>query len=271
MPELTLPQKHALGRERFLADKEAWPYPKVPDPDSPAVQALLAELGAGAAEQVELRQDDTGIYYWALDGVQAKTDLEGGSICLGWRLRVWDKVLLVAEFHAIWVDPDGVPVDTTPAITGDEPVSLFAAAPDASEDMDWDQRPATRYFVLHEPEDIAPLVAARMAAFKPSQRVYEEKRAQKAGKTLEAWIAGKFPADPRAEAIPALIAACEAFDAKMAGVAEQIEPRPDDYDEEELGPWLPDDETDEARYQMTRRNAARVRLCNTIYDIANSR
>ena len=270
MPELTLPQKHSLAAERHLADMEAWDEQIVPDPDSPAVQALLAELGAGPAEPVELREDEAGIYGWALDGVQAKTDLEGGTIRAGWRLRMWENVLLVAEFHAVWADPDGVHIDITPALT-EQPHSLFAPVPDAAEELDWDHLPATQYRVLHVPVDLTPLIAPRIAALKPSQRAYEERRAAKAGKSLEDWIAGKFEPDPVPDAIAAFVAACEAFDARLPALTELIESRPDDYDEDDEGPWLVDYETEAARDAIYTRNAARIRASAALYDAVNPR
>jgi hypothetical protein len=270
MPELTLPQKHSLAAERHLADMEAWDDQVVPDPDAPAVQALLAELGAGPAELVALRDIETGIYGWALDGVQAKTDLEGGTMRVGWRLRAWANVLLIAEFHAVWADQDGVSVDITPVLTK-ERHSLFAPIAAAPEDLDWDNLPATQYRMLHIPVDIAPLIAPRIAALKPSQRAYEERRAAKAGQTLEEWIAGKFEPDPVPDAVAAVVAACEAFEAKLPALNERMEARPDDFDEEDEGPWLVDYETEEARDTMYRWNNARIRACDALYDAVHPR
>lgn len=41
----------------------------------------------------------------------------GGEQVVGWALWEWRKVMLVAEFHAVWRDPNGHLVDLTPRPT----------------------------------------------------------------------------------------------------------------------------------------------------------
>jgi len=38
----------------------------------------------------------------------------GGSICYGWQIWEWPGVMIEAEFHAVWKDPDGNLHDVTP-------------------------------------------------------------------------------------------------------------------------------------------------------------
>lgn len=38
----------------------------------------------------------------------------GGSQQLGWTIREWPKVMIEAEFHAVWVSPENVAIDITP-------------------------------------------------------------------------------------------------------------------------------------------------------------
>jgi hypothetical protein len=38
----------------------------------------------------------------------------GGAICIGWQIWEWPRVLLEAEFHAVWKDQNGTFVDITP-------------------------------------------------------------------------------------------------------------------------------------------------------------
>jgi hypothetical protein len=69
--------------------------------------------------------------------------------------------------------------------------------------------------VLYRTVDFSAAVADKIAGLKPTQRAYEERRAQKAGKTLEQWFLGKLQTDLLPDRISAFIAACEAFDAVL--------------------------------------------------------
>ena len=140
-------------------------------------------------------------------------------------------------------------VDIAPAVT-DGTVTLFA--PDASE-----HPPGARYRVLHVSPDRSEDIADRIAALKPGQRAYEERRAGKAGKSLHDWIGVKSFTDSLPEAIPAFIAACEAFTAKLTRLPDLIEPRPDDFNEADEGEWHPDWETEQARDKLIDWDLAR--------------
>ncbi len=57
---------------------------------------------------------------------------------------------------------------------------------------------------------------------KPSQRAYEERRAQKVSKALEQWIEDKYYVDP----LPDAITACDAFDGKLRTLPDLTETDP---------------------------------------------
>ena len=249
MPELTIPHKQSLGDLLLELDDAVFGGQIVPSADSPHVQALLTGIGAGAPVRVEKRDDHLGTYGWAADGVRARMDVDGGFIRFGWRLRAWPDMLLTAERHAVWEEPDGTLVDITPAVT-EEPASLFA--PD-----DTEHASGARYRVLHVSPDRSREIAERVGSLKAGQRTYEERRAAKAGKSLHDWIGVKSFADPLVEAIPAFIAACEAFNAKLARLPDLIEPRPDDFNEADEGEWHPDWETEQARDKLIDWDLAR--------------
>lgn len=46
--------------------------------------------------------------------VQRKVAAAGGEALQGWNLTIWPKVVLHAQFHSVYVGPDGVRVDITP-------------------------------------------------------------------------------------------------------------------------------------------------------------
>jgi hypothetical protein len=229
MYTLTSKLKQHEAARLYVFDRKDFPEEVVPAETDAVVAELVAELAADPAVRLPAIADEAGLYGWPADGIRKKIGEAGGSIRFGWRLRQWPDVLLTAEFHAVWVDPDGTMRDITPAITvGD--TSLFV--PDASyaEDFDWDLRPISRYRVLYAEPDRSPEVAARIAQLKRGQRAYEARRAQKAGLTLEAWIRGKLADDPMVIAIDAFIAACMAFDEGVAELPDMMisDPYPED-------------------------------------------
>ena len=60
--------------------------------------------------------------------VARKVNREGGTILHGWQIWDWVGVLVEAEFHAIWVSPDGANVDLTPKKDGEQRI-LFLSDP----------------------------------------------------------------------------------------------------------------------------------------------
>lgn len=223
MPELLVGHKQRLGDTRLERDQWVFDGEIVPSMATEAVQSFVAELSTEPAVTIPVwDEDEDGLYGWPADGVRRKISAHGGSIRFGWRLRAWPRVVLVAEFHAVWVDPDGALIDITPSVTEGK-TSLFAPDSNYPETFDFDQRPPTRYKVLHIGPDWSAAVATRIAPMKPSQRAYEERRAHKAGKTLEEWVRGKLPVDRLETLIAAYIDACKAFDGKLETLPDLIE------------------------------------------------
>jgi hypothetical protein len=258
MPDLTIDHKRVLAELLLELDDSVFAEQVVPDATAPHVQALLAEMGAGQPARVELRDDHLGLYGWPQDGVQVRIGVDGGAPRSGWRFREWPDVLLTAERHTVWQEPDGTLVDITPACT-DEKVSLFV--PDDSEPAK-----SAHFRVLYVSPDRSREIADRVAALKGGQRGYEERRAAKAGMSLYDWIAVKSFTDTLPEAIPAFAAACEAFTAKLARLPDLIESRPDDHDDIVDGEWHPDFETEVARDRLVDWHVARENRLADIED-----
>ena len=249
MPDLTHQHKRDLGEVLLEFDELLLEGQIVPAIDSPDVLALLAEIGASEPIRIERREDHLGLYHWTEDGIRARMEADRGAIRHGWRLFEWPGILLTAVPHAVWQEPDGTLVDIAPApIAATE--TLFA--PD-----DLEPTASARYRVLHVSPDRSQGIADRVAALKAGQRSYEEKRAAKAGQSLVDWIAAKHFTDPLIEAIPAFIAACDAFTARLARLPDLIELRPDDYNEAAEGEWHPDWETEQARDKLVDWDMAR--------------
>lgn len=242
MPELSQQHKRDLGDVLLELDEILFAGQRTPAAYSADVRALLASIGAGEAVAIECRDDHLGLYGWPADGVRARIAADGGEVCFGWRLTEWPGVLLTAEHHAVWRDPEGTLIDIVPLATVST-VTLFA--PD-------ERAPVAPLLarVLHVSPDRSRHVAERVASLKGGQRVYEERRAAKAGQTLDEWIAVKHFTDPLIAAIPAFVAACAAFIARRARLPDLIELCPDDYSEAIEGAWNPAWETEYARDRL---------------------
>ncbi|MBY6206907.1 MULTISPECIES: hypothetical protein [Halomonas] len=50
--------------------------------------------------------------------VEMQVRIYGGEQVVGWALWVWPKVMIEAEWHAVWRDPEGVLMDITPRPPG---------------------------------------------------------------------------------------------------------------------------------------------------------
>lgn len=211
MADLTLRHKRILGNELLDADDDVFSDMIVPREITPDIATFAAELSLLPPQQVLLIQDDDATYGWPADGVRARIERDGGDIRFGWRLRAWPDMMLMAVFHAVWIDPQGVPIDITPDVTEGD-TSLFVPA---SPDLDPSELPTPRYRITHVRPDTSAAIAARIAGLKTGQRAYEERRAAKAGQTLEEWFNDKYHPDKTASLLPPFIKACEQFDAKL--------------------------------------------------------
>lgn len=122
--------------------------------------------------------------------VEVKIARDGGRMLCGWQLWEWPRVMVEAEFHAVWVSADGSMVDITPKEQGESRI-LFLPDPKRTYDgvlvdnvrrairddllvhhlikvskaitrvMNHGER-AMQYGYVHVPEhEIAPLLSAR--------------------------------------------------------------------------------------------------------------
>lgn len=178
---------------------------------TPAITAFAQTLDAGAAAFLPVVNEPLGLYGWCSDGVREKVKQDGGRCIFGWTIWEWPKVLLTAEFHSVWENAEGALLDITPKPRG-EPRILFVPDMSYAQDFDFDQRPRNRRQRLYTGSDPAEQVAGMMASLAGGKRQYEERRATKAGMTLEEWLLSKIPADPLAMLIDDLIMTCDAFD-----------------------------------------------------------
>ena len=82
----------------------------------------------GSGEFLEVRPEPGAVVNECFPNVHAKIGQAGGRMLCGWQIWEWPHVLVEAEFHAVWISPDGALVDITPKQHA-EPRILFAGDP----------------------------------------------------------------------------------------------------------------------------------------------
>jgi hypothetical protein len=145
--------------------------------------------------------------------------MHGGYAAFGYAFWKSD-VLLMAEFHAVWVSPDDRLVDVTPAAEGERDI-CFARDWRYGPDYDFSDRPQNRAMSIVckvDPEAVANTIAA----LPPARIAYERRRADHAGLDLETYLARKLGRKPLAVTVEELIAACEKRDSLMVPTANRV-------------------------------------------------
>ncbi len=211
MPE-TFEQKKLLSQRHFndvCAQSLDETTPRV---ITAAVERFAETLG-GTAHFVPVKPDKYGLFGWCSDGVLEKVIHDGGAVRFGWSIWEWPKILLTAEFHAIWVSPEGELIDITPKPAGETRI-VFVANDSYPADFDFDQRPTNLRFRIPQEPNYKQLAQAEIARMKPSQLEYERKRATQKNVSLVDWIADKQPRSQFPLLVDELIQVCDALDRK---------------------------------------------------------
>jgi hypothetical protein len=209
--------KKKMSDEHFRAAALGEPDETTPPVISPAVNEFAAALDGEAPRYVPVINDLNGLYGWCSDGVLEKIHKDGGTIRFGWTIWEWPRIMLTAEFHAVWVSPQEELIDITPKPHGEERI-VFVPAPAYAADFDFDQRPRNRRRRLYEAADPTKEIAAHMARMTPGQLAYEEKRAAKAGVTVEEHLRSKRRPDPKVTMIDDYIRASDEYDKEIDAI-----------------------------------------------------
>jgi hypothetical protein len=93
---------------------------QTPKTISKTIQEFCHEVAPGQ-QPVYLHVTPVGSFSIPLDCFENVTKIikeKGGSGLCGWRIWEWPNTMIEAEFHEVWVSPEGELVDTTPAPKG---------------------------------------------------------------------------------------------------------------------------------------------------------
>jgi hypothetical protein len=210
---MALDEIRRASAEQLAMEREGASAVSETSPSSltPAIIEFAQSLEAGEAQFVPVIDDQHGLYGWCSDGVREKVKHDGGRCIFGWSIWEWPKTMLTAEFHSVWEDAEGNLLDITPKPKGEKRI-LFVPDRSYADDFDFDQRPRNRRKRLYVGADPKEKAAQLDAELSGPKRAYEERRAQKAGVSWDAWLLSKVPTDPLADVIDQLIATCDAFE-----------------------------------------------------------
>ena len=91
-------------------------------------QLVQRVVPGGVATYMVVEPEPDALEKECFPNVEAKIARDGGRMLCGWQLWEWPHVMVEAEFHAIWLSPDGQMVDVTPKLHHETKV-LFVSDP----------------------------------------------------------------------------------------------------------------------------------------------
>lgn len=165
-------------------------FQTTPESTDPTIDDFCAGFGSMPPVRVPVRPAPDGEAGRCCFNVARVIARGGGNEVFGW--IVWKgQLFLTAEFHAIWWPPEGDPLDVTPKPDGETSI-LFSPDPAYQPGFDFMKRPNNRTLRTYSaPRD----VRGALARMSMRQRLYEEKRAARAGVALADSLAAKLPGD----------------------------------------------------------------------------
>jgi hypothetical protein len=96
--------------------------------DTPLRRLIDTITPGGLPTYLHVRPEPGATVNGCFSNVRAKVARDGGRMLCGWQLWQWPRVLVEAEFHAVWLSPQGRMVEITPKPHGERSI-LFV--PDA--------------------------------------------------------------------------------------------------------------------------------------------
>lgn len=179
-----------------------------------ALKEFCIDLCWSEPNFIPVEANADGMYGFCNLTVAEKIKKEGGKPVHGWTIWEWPCVFWTAEFHMVWESPTGQLIDVTPKPDGETSI-LFLRDFSFEPDFNFLNRPLSRRKRIRADENRAETISAAIGKLNASQRVYEEKRADKAGISLEQWMDQKIPLDGLNTMIEETIEACNEHEAYL--------------------------------------------------------
>ncbi len=131
---------------------------------------------------------------------------EGGEAVHGWTIWACD-LHATGEYHVVWRRADGELVDVTPKNDGEKQI-LFAVDPSRSADFDFMLRPPNQRTRLYRGLSTELRAADLIACMSPAETRFQTRRAEKAGISLQGFVASRTGPDALEFAIDRFLACC---------------------------------------------------------------
>jgi hypothetical protein len=89
--------------------------PRVPEKVTSPVKRLCNRIAPNKQPHyVKLLVEPGAIINDCFTNIESKIQRDGGSVQYGWAIWYLPGTLMEAEFHAVWLSPEGEPIDITP-------------------------------------------------------------------------------------------------------------------------------------------------------------
>jgi len=89
--------------------------PRVPDKVTPPIKRLINRIAPGGQPQyVKVLIEPDAEINECFANLERKIERDGGRIQFGWAIWYLPGILVEAEFHAVWVSPEGDLIDISP-------------------------------------------------------------------------------------------------------------------------------------------------------------
>ena len=93
------------------------------------VRRLISKVARGTEPvYLKVEPEPDAVVSECFPNVEQKISRDGGSMLCGWQIWEWPRVLVEAEFHAVWVSPDGRLAEITPKQDNEAEI-LFVPVP----------------------------------------------------------------------------------------------------------------------------------------------
>jgi hypothetical protein len=179
----------------------------------PEIEAMCAEIGAGAPCFLPVRPTAGARPGWCFANVDTAIAGSGGYRVPGWQIwqsRVW----LNAEFHVVLGQPGGGLRDVTPK-HDKETIGVFAPDDRYDPNFDFFARPNNVRRRTYEARPVADRVADLIGSYPQPVLEAQRRRAAKSGTTLEEYAASRIPPDHLERTIDAFLECAAEADSLM--------------------------------------------------------
>ena len=155
----------SLNRERESAGEKMAGEPGIPKSVTDQIREICRQIDETQEPYfVPVRPEPDSQIEECFFNVKTKVEKDGGRIQFGWALWKWPHVMVWADFHAIWISPEGERIDVTPVPSFDRMLFL----PDSTQEYDYARsyyRVPLKYFPISDNPVVLEYIALKQELF----------------------------------------------------------------------------------------------------------